>query len=110
MYREGHLYYYYLRKTGPVKRYVPQVSHAAKWVESNAAATSNATTKTTTTKPTNVPKDDERSGANFWEMPMDADESYDDNDYYGQWSPWTDVRYRKGRTKFCPFGRQGYRL
>ena len=65
MYREGHLYYYYLRKTGPVKRYVPQVSHAAKWVESNAAATSSVTTNTTTIKPQNVPKDDEKVRSEF---------------------------------------------
>ena len=104
------MYYYYPRKTGPMKRYVPQVCHAAKWVESNVAATSKAATKTTTTKPTNVPNDDERSGANFWEMPIDADDNYDGDNYGGQWPPWTDARYRKGRTRLYPFSRQGYRL
>ena len=49
MYREGQLYYYYLRKAGPMKRFIPKVSHD-KWVqESNETTGKDATT---TAKPT----------------------------------------------------------
>ena len=103
MHREGHLYYYYLKKQSPAKRLIPQVN--ATWVESNAAQTKTEQQST----PQAQKQDTSKMTNNFWDIEPN---SYDDNYYNQAWQPWITVRNNKTRKgdKYFPFGRQGYRL
>ena len=101
MHREGHLYYYYLKKQSPAKRLIPQVN--ATWVESNAAQTKTAQPSTPQDQKQEASK---TSTNNFWDIEPNK---YDD--YCNQaWQPWTTIRNNKTRKIYHPFGRQGYRL
>ena len=105
MYREGGLYYYYLRKASPAKRMVPKVSKNAQWVQESNAATSKTATSPQPAKEEIKPSND----SNFWDLPAGEGE----DDYGGDecWYPWTTVKHGKTRkVTYHPFGRQGYRL
>ena len=97
MHREGHLYYYYLKKQSPAKRLIPQVN--ATWVESNAAQTK---TEQPPTQQAQKQEASKTSTNNFWDI-----EPTNNDDYY---QPWTTVRNNKTRKIYHAFGRQGYRL